>query len=59
MATANPFREHFELFARTGGCLGGFEIIVVLGGKILVVPVLEDRLEDVFERRIRHGSVNS
>src|SRR6476619_6539664 len=59
LAAADAIGEDFQLLARAGRGLRGLVGFIVLGGEILIVTVLEDRLENVFECRIGNGGNNS
>ena len=59
VAFADTLRQHFQLFASAGRSLGGLEFNITLRGEILVVAILEDGLEDVFECGIGPTGFNS
>ena len=59
LATANAVGENFQLFARAGRGLRGLKTFVIFRGEILVMALLEDGLEDVFECWIGHDGFNS
>ena len=53
LAAENPLGEDIELFLGTGRAQGRAKFVDGLGTKILVVPVFENRFEDIFD--VRHG----